>query len=418
MQITKQADKLIVPDQPVIPFIEGDGIGREITPHVQQIVDSAILKSYGGQRKITWREVLAGEKAFNKVGSWLPEETMEAFRTHMVGIKGPLTTPIGEGIRSLNVALRQELDLYVCLRPVRWFKGVVTPLLHPEKVHVTIFRENTEDIYAGIEWAAGTPELKKVLTFLKEEMGVAKIRFPETTSIGIKPVSVEGTERLVRAAIVYALEHQLPSVTLVHKGNIMKFTEGGFKKWGYALAEREFPDQTFTEHKFRQIEAERGLERAVEAYNQAIASGKVFIKDVIADAFLQNTLLKPEEYAVIATLNLNGDYISDQLAAMVGGIGIAPGANINYHTGHAIFEATHGTAPDIVGKGKANPCSMLLSAVMMLEYMGWSEAGKLITSSLEKLFEEGYGTSDLTRFMEKGKALTTAEFSQKVIENL
>ncbi|HHT34148.1 MAG TPA: NADP-dependent isocitrate dehydrogenase [Bacteroidales bacterium] len=418
MQITKQGERLLVPDRPVIPFIEGDGIGREITPHVQQIIDAAVAKAYGEKRSIEWHEVLAGEKAFNAVGSWLPEATMEAFRTHMVGIKGPLTTPIGEGIRSLNVALRQELDLYVCLRPVRWFRGVATPLLHPEKVHVTIFRENTEDIYAGIEWAAGTPELKKVLRFLQEEMGVAKIRFPETTSLGVKPVSLEGTERLVRAAIEYALEHGLPSVTLVHKGNIMKYTEGGFKKWGYALAEREFPDRTFTEHKFRQIEAERGLEQAVEEYNQAVASGKVFIKDVIADAFLQNTLLKPEEYAVVATLNLNGDYISDQLAAMVGGIGIAPGANINYDTGHAIFEATHGTAPDIVGKGKANPCSMLLSGVMMLEYMGWHEAGALITSSLEKLFAEGYATADLARFMEQGKALTTAAFAQKVTDAL
>ena len=418
MQIKKEGERLIVPDKPVIPFIEGDGIGKEITPHVQQIIDAAVAKAYSDSRKIEWREVLAGEKAFNAVGSWLPEETMEAFRTHMVGIKGPLTTPIGEGIRSLNVALRQELDLYVCLRPVRWFEGVATPLLHPEKVHVTIFRENTEDIYAGIEWAAGTPELKKVLKFLQEEMGVAKIRFPESTSLGVKPVSLEGTERLVRAAIEYALEHGLPSVTLVHKGNIMKFTEGGFKKWGYALAEREFPDRTFTEHKFRQIEAERGLEKAVEEYNLAIVNGKVFIKDVIADAFLQNTLLKPEEYAVVATLNLNGDYISDQLAAMVGGIGIAPGANINYLTGHAIFEATHGTAPDIVGKGKANPCSMLLSGVMMLEYMGWHEAGALITTSLEKLFAEGYATADLARFMNQGKALSTAEFAQKVIETI
>ena len=418
MQITKEGERLKVPDRPVIPFIEGDGIGKEITPHVQQIIDDAVAKAYSDSRRIEWREVLAGEKAFNAVGSWLPEETMEAFRTHMVGIKGPLTTPIGEGIRSLNVALRQELDLYVCLRPVRWFEGVATPLLHPEKVHVTIFRENTEDIYAGIEWAAGTPELKKVLKFLQEEMGVAKIRFPESTSLGVKPVSLEGTERLVRAAIEYALEHGLPSVTLVHKGNIMKFTEGGFKKWGYALAEREFPDRTFTEHKFRQIEAERGLEKAVEEYNLAIANGKVFIKDVIADAFLQNTLLKPEEYAVVATLNLNGDYISDQLAAMVGGIGIAPGANINYLTGHAIFEATHGTAPDIVGKGKANPCSMLLSGVMMLEYMGWHEAGALITTSLEKLFAEGYATADLARFMNQGKALSTAEFAQKVIETI
>lgn len=418
MQITKQGDRLLVPDHPVIPFIEGDGIGKEITPFVQQIIDAAVEKKYGGKRKITWQEVLAGEKAYNKVGSWLPAETVETFRNNPIGIKGPLTTPVGEGIRSLNVALRQELDLYVCLRPVRWFRGVATPLLHPEKVHVTIFRENTEDIYAGIEWAAGTPEVRKVLAFLKEEMGVAKIRFPETTSIGVKPVSVEGTERLVRAAILYALEYKLPSVTLVHKGNIMKFTEGGFKKWGYALAEREFPDQTFTEHRFNSIKTEKGLDAAVAAYNQALSSGRVFIKDVIADAFLQNTLLKPEEYAVVATLNLNGDYISDQLAAMVGGIGIAPGANINYHTGHAIFEATHGTAPDIVGKEKANPCSLLLSGVMMLDYMGWHDAGKLITDSLEKLFEAGWATSDLARFMEQGKPLTTAQFSQKVIENL
>lgn len=418
MQITKQGDRLLVPDHPVIPFIEGDGIGKEITPFVQQIIDAAVEKKYGGKRKITWQEVLAGEKAYNKVGSWLPAETIDTFRNNPIGIKGPLTTPVGEGIRSLNVALRQELDLYVCLRPVRWFRGVATPLLHPEKVHVTIFRENTEDIYAGIEWAAGTPEVRKVLAFLKEEMGVAKIRFPETTSIGVKPVSVEGTERLVRAAILYALEYKLPSVTLVHKGNIMKFTEGGFKKWGYALAEREFPDQTFTEHRFNSIKTEKGLDAAVAAYNQALSSGRVFIKDVIADAFLQNTLLKPEEYAVVATLNLNGDYISDQLAAMVGGIGIAPGANINYHTGHAIFEATHGTAPDIVGKEKANPCSLLLSGVMMLDYMGWHDAGKLITDSLEKLFEAGWATSDLARFMEQGKPLTTAQFSQKVIENL
>ena len=413
--ITKQGDKLIVPENPIIPFIEGEGIGKEITSSVQLIIDKAVEKAYNGSRKIEWKEVLAGEKAYNKQGTWLPAETMDAFRTYLVGIKGPLTTPVGEGIRSLNVALRQELDLYVCLRPVRWFKGVSTPLLHPEKVHVTIFRENTEDIYAGIEWNAGTPELEKVLKFLKEEMGVAKIRFPETTSIGIKPVSVEGTERLVRSAIEYAIEHKLPSVTLVHKGNIMKFTEGGFKKWGYALAEREFPDETFTENKFNKIKAEKGLEDAVNAYNEAMKSGKVFIKDVIADAFLQNTLLKPEEYSVIATLNLNGDYISDQMAAMVGGIGIAPGANINYKTGHAIFEATHGTAPDIAGKNKANPCSMLLSGVMMLEYMGWNEAGQLITHSLEKLFEQGIATGDLARFMKNGQVRTTSEFGDEVI---
>lgn len=418
MQVTKEKDRLVVPDRPVIPFIEGDGIGKEITPHVRRIINAAVDRSYSGKRKITWQEVLAGEKAFNEVGTWLPVETLEAFRTHLIGIKGPLTTPVGEGIRSLNVALRQELDLYVCLRPVRWFKGVATPLLHPDKVRVAIFRENTEDIYAGIEWAAGTPELKKVLTFLREEMSVTKIRFPETSSLGVKPVSVEGTERLVRAAIQYALQHRLPSVTLVHKGNIMKFTEGGFKKWGYALAEREFPDHTFTEHTFNRIKEERGLEAAVEAYNRAVESGKVFIKDVIADAFLQNTLLKPEEYSVIATLNLNGDYISDQLAAMVGGIGIAPGANINYQTGHAIFEATHGTAPDIVGMNKANPCSMLLSGVMMLDYMGWAEAGQRITAALERLFSQGCATPDLARFMEGGKSLSTTEFSSKVIENL
>lgn len=409
---------LVVPDNPVIPFIEGDGIGKEITASVRLIIDKAIEKSYNGKRKIEWKEVLAGEKAYNKLGTWLPEETINAFRKYLVGIKGPLTTPVGEGIRSLNVALRQELDLYVCLRPVRWFKGVATPLLHPEKVHVTIFRENTEDIYAGIEWNAGTPEVEKVLKFLKEEMGVAKIRFPETTSIGVKPVSVEGTERLVRSAIDYAINNRLPSVTLVHKGNIMKFTEGGFKKWGYALAEREFSDQVFTENIFNKIKAERGLEAAVAVYNEAMEGGKVFIKDVIADAFLQNTLLKPEEYSVIATLNLNGDYISDQLAAMVGGIGIAPGANINYVTGHAIFEATHGTAPDIAGKNKANPCSMLLSGVMMLEYMGWNEAGSLVTKSLENLFEKGYATPDLARFMEKGKALSTSEFASEVINSL
>jgi isocitrate dehydrogenase len=410
--------EMVVPDNPTIPFIEGDGIGKEITTHVQEIIDSAIEKSFNGKRKIEWLEVLAGEKAFTEVGTWLPTKTIDAFSNHLVGIKGPLTTPVGEGIRSLNVALRQELDLYVCLRPVRWFKGVATPLLQPDKVNVTIFRENTEDIYAGIEWAAGTPEAKKVLEFLQKEMGVKNIRFPQSSSFGVKPVSREGTERLVRSAIEYALENRLPSVTLVHKGNIMKFTEGGFKKWGYDLAEREFRDRTFTEHRFNQIKVEKGLEKAVEMYNHAISSGKVFIKDVIADAFLQNTLLKPEEYSVIATLNLNGDYISDQLAAMVGGIGIAPGANINYHSGHAIFEATHGTAPDIVGKDLANPCSMLLSGVMMLNYIGWDKPAKLITSSLEKLFENGYATPDLARFMSDGKPLSTSEFSFKVTENL
>lgn len=417
-QISKEGLKLLVPDYPVIPYIEGDGIGKEITDSMRRIVDKAIKKAYSDKRGITWKEVLAGERAYNETGQLLPQETLEAFRKYLVGIKGPLTTPVGEGIRSLNVALRQELDLYVCLRPVRWFKGVATPLLEPEKVHVTIFRENTEDIYAGIEWNAGTPEVAKVLKFLKEEMGVAKIRFPESTSIGVKPVSVEGTERLVRAAIKYAIDNKLPSVTLVHKGNIMKFTEGGFKKWGYALAEREFAEETFTENKFNKIKSEKGLQVAVAAYNEAIAEKKVFIKDVIADAFLQNTLLKPEEYSVIATLNLNGDYISDQMAAMVGGIGIAPGANINYDTGHAIFEATHGTAPDIAGKNIANPCSILLSGVMMLEYIGWSEAGTLITKALENLFIRGEATTDLARFMKGGRALSTSEFAESIIKHL
>lgn len=417
-KIEYKDNALIVPDFPLIPFIEGDGIGKEIWASVKRIIDKAVSKAYNDTKKISWKEVLAGEKAHIETGNWLPEETVQAFRDYIVGIKGPLTTPVGEGIRSLNVALRQELDLFVCLRPVRWFKGVATPLLEPEKVNITIFRENTEDIYAGIEWNAGTPEVKKVLKFLKEEMGVAKIRFPETTSIGIKPVSREGTERLVRAAIEYAIEHKLPSVTLVHKGNIMKYTEGGFKKWGYDLAEREFPDQVYTNNKFTKIKNAQGVTTAVKSYKEAEEKGLVFIKDVIADAFLQNTLLKPEEYSVIATLNLNGDYISDQLAAMVGGIGIAPGANINYNSGHAIFEATHGTAPDIAGQNKANPCSMLLSGVMMLEYMKWNEAAYLITTALEKMFEKGIATNDLARFMKQGQSLSTSQFSEKLIHNL
>ena len=417
-KIEQVNNELIVPDYPIIPFIEGDGVGKDIWASVNQIIDKAVSLAYSDTRKIEWIEVFAGEKAHNKYGEWLPDATVQAFRDYLVGIKGPLTTPVGEGIRSLNVALRQELDLFVCLRPVRWFKGVATPLLHPEKVNITIFRENTEDIYAGIEWNAGTPEVEKVLNFLKNEMGVAKIRFPETTSIGIKPVSREGTERLVRAAIEYAIEHKLPSVTLVHKGNIMKYTEGGFKRWGYDLAEREFKDQVYTNNKFTNIKNAQGVAAAVKSYKEAEEKGLIFIKDVIADAFLQNTLLKPEEYSVIATLNLNGDYISDQLAAMVGGIGIAPGANINYNTGHAIFEATHGTAPDIAGQNLANPCSMLLSAVMMLDYMKWNEAGSLITNALESMFLKGIATQDLARFMKDGQSLSTSQFSEQLIHNL
>ncbi len=389
-QITSDNGVLRVPSTPVIPYIEGDGIGRDIWLAARAVIDTAVEKSYGGERKILWQEVLAGEKSFNQTGSWLPDATMEAFRKYLIGIKGPLTTPVGGGIRSLNVALRQDLDLYVCLRPVRWFKGVVSPLKEPQKVDMVIFRENTEDIYAGIEWMQGTAEARKVLDFLQNEMGVNKIRFPETSSFGVKPVSVEGTERLVRAAIEYALANNLPSVTLVHKGNIMKFTEGGFKTWGYALAERE--------------------------YGEAIRSGRLVVKDVIADAFLQNTLLRPEDYSVIATLNLNGDYISDQLAAMVGGIGIAPGANINYLTGHAIFEATHGTAPDIAGKNMANPSSLLLSAAMMLNYMGWYEAGQCIINAMEQTLQQAKATVDLARFMPGGTTLDTKEFTDELIK--
>lgn len=381
--------KLVVPDHPVIPFIAGDGVGAEITPVMQQIVDVAVNKAYAGKRAVEWKAVLAGQAAFDVQGTWLPEETMEAFKTYLVGIKGPLTTPVGGGIRSLNVALRQTLDLYVCQRPVRWFTGVVSPVKEPAKVNMCIFRENTEDIYAGIEWEAGTPEANRFYRFLQDEMQVSKVRFPESSSYGVKPVSREGSERLVRAACRYALEHNLPSVTLVHKGNIMKYTEGGFKKWGYEVAEREFGD--------------------------AIASGRLVIKDCIADAFLQNALLMPEDYTVIATLNLNGDYISDMLAAMVGGIGIAPGANINYDTGSAIFEATHGTAPNIAGKNVVNPCSLLLSATMMLEYIGWGEAATLIVEALEQSFREGKATTDLARFMPNGIPQSTSDFARHIV---
>ena len=410
--------RLIVPDCVTIPYIEGDGVGAEITPVCQKIVNEAVRIAYGGKRSIEWMEVLAGGKAFERTGEWLPQATLEAFREYLIGIKGPLTTPVGGGIRSLNVALRQTLDLYVCLRPVRWFKGVVSPLKEPQKVNMHIFRENTEDIYAGIEWEQGTPEARKFYAFLHDEMGVSKVRFPETSSFGVKPVSVEGSKRLVRSAIRYALQHHLTSVTLVHKGNIMKFTEGGFKRWGYEVAEQEFPDQTFSMNQYNQMKKDLGKESADAALADAANTGKVIIKDCIADAFLQNTLLKPEEYSVIATLNLNGDYISDQLAAMVGGIGIAPGANINYATGHAIFEATHGTAPDIAGQNIVNPCSMLLSSVMMLEHLGWDEAASLITQALEKLFASGEATFDLARFMPDGKPLGTTEFGQRVIEML
>ena len=374
----------------IVPLVKGDGVGPEVTGAMVEILDAAVSKAYGEDRRIEWQEVLAGGKAFEQCGTYLPDETLEAFKKYHIGIKGPLMTPVGGGIRSLNVALRQELDLFVCQRPVRWFKGVASPVRHPENVDMVIFRENTEDIYAGIEWEAGTPQARKFYDFIHNEMGVNKVRFPETSSFGVKPVSEEGSKRLVREACRYAVRHGLPSVTLVHKGNIMKFTEGGFKKWGYEVAAEEFGEE--------------------------ISSGKLVIKDCICDAFLQNALLKPEDYSVIATLNLNGDYVSDMLAAQVGGIGIAPGANINYTTGDAIFEATHGTAPDIAGKDIVNPCSNVLSGVMMLEYIGWDEAARLVVKALEKSFEAGYATQDLARLMENGKPMGTAAFTGHIVE--
>ncbi len=392
MKITKKDNRLEVPSNPTIPFIEGDGVGAEITSVMRQVVDAAVEKAYSDGRKIEWMEVLAGGKAFEKTGEWLPQATIDAFQEYLVGIKGPLMTPVGGGIRSLNVALRQTLDLYVCQRPVRYYSGIESPVKHPELVDMCIFRENTEDIYAGIEWEAGSDEAKKFYRFLHDEMHVSKVRFPETSGFGVKPVSKEGSERLIRSAIEYALAHGLPSVTLVHKGNIMKFTEGGFKKWGYELAEREYAEE--------------------------LKSGRLTIKDCICDAFLQNALLKPQDYSVIATMNLNGDYVSDMLAAQVGGIGIAPGANINYSTGHAIFEATHGIAPDIAGQDIVNPSSIILSAVMMLDYMGWGLAGELITAALEKLFRQGTATNDLARFMENGKPVGTKEFATQLIDAL
>lgn len=390
------ADKIIlenghltVSNNPIIPFIEGDGVGRDIWKNARAVFDAAIDKAYQGQKKIEWLELLAGKKAYEATGEWLPEATLETIKEDLVAIKGPLETPVGGGIRSLNVALRQELDLYACVRPVRYFKGIESPLKEPEKTSITIFRENTEDIYAGIEWNAGTEEVKKVIDFLQTEMSVSKIRFPETSSIGIKPISQEGSERLIRSAIEYALANNLTKVTLVHKGNIQKFTEGGFRSWGYDLAKREYADE--------------------------LASGKLVINDIIADNFLQQILLNPEKIDVVALTNLNGDYASDALAAQVGGIGISPGANINYLTGHAIFEATHGTAPDIAGKDIANPCSVLLSGCMLFDYIGWTEVASLITAAIEKTFAQGQFTADLAQ---EKVACSTSGFAAKLIENL
>ncbi|MBL7764726.1 MAG: NADP-dependent isocitrate dehydrogenase [Chitinophagaceae bacterium] len=414
----KEDGHLHVPHHPIIPFIEGDGIGPDIWKAGVRVFDAVVEKAYQGERKIEWLEVLAGEKAYNMTGSWMPDETMQAFKDYLISIKGPLTTPVGGGIRSLNVALRQELDLYVCLRPVKYFEGVPSPMWHPEKVNMVIFRENTEDIYAGIEFMTGTKEADKMLKFLVEEMGVKNIRFPETTSFGIKPVSREGSERLIRSAIEYAVEHRMPSVTIVHKGNIMKFTEGAFKNWGYELAEREFGDKVYTWNQWEATKKESGEAVANEEMKVAGIGGRVIIKDAIADNFLQQALLAPQDYSVIATLNLNGDYISDALAAQVGGIGIAPGANINYKTGHAVFEATHGTAPRFANTNTMNPSSVILSGVMMLEYMGWNDAAELITHAVGKAIKNKKVTIDFHKLMEGATLLKTNEFADEIIRNL
>lgn len=414
-KVTRQDERLQVPDQPIVPYIEGDGTGPDIWRASQKVFDRAVEKAYGGQRRVIWKEVLAGEKAHRQTGEWLPATTLDAFREYLVGIKGPLTTPVGGGFRSLNVALRQELDLYVCLRPVRWFQGTPSVVEHPEYVDMHIFRENTEDIYAGIEFMNGSADNEKIKTFLKDMGAADKIRFPDTASIGIKPISREGSERLIRSAIEYALWKKLPSVTLVHKGNIMKFTEGAFKQWGYEMAEREFGDQVFTWKTWDKIVAEEGKEAANEAQREAEAAGKVVVKDAIADAFLQQILLRPKEYSVIATMNLNGDYISDALAAMVGGIGIAPGANINYQTGHAIFEATHGTAPKYANQDKVNPGSLILSGALLFEHLGWYEVRDLIYQGLEAAITTKNVTYDFHRQMQGATLLKTSEFADAVI---
>ena len=409
---------LNVPNNPIITFIEGDGIGPDIWASAVRVLDSAIDKAYGGDRKIAWHEVYAGEKAHEKFGEWLPQSSLDHIQKYLIGIKGPLTTPVGGGIRSLNVAIRQRLDLYACVRPVRWFRGVPSPVKAPEKVNMVIYRENSEDIYAGIEWAAGTPEVKKVIAFFRDEMGVSKIRFPETSGIGIKPVSQQGTARLVRAAIQAAIDGGLPSVTIVHKGNIMKFTEGAFKTWAYEVAEAEFGDKVFTWAQYDRIDAEQGRDAANAAQKAALEGGAVLIKDVIADAMLQQVLTRPNEYSAIATLNLNGDYISDALAAQVGGIGIAPGANINYETGISVFEATHGTAPKYAGLDKVNPSSVILSGEMMLRRMGWNEAADLIVKGIEAAITDKQVTYDFHRLMDGATKLKCSEYGDAVIARM
>ncbi|HDF8166904.1 TPA: NADP-dependent isocitrate dehydrogenase [Staphylococcus aureus] len=417
-KITQGTEGLNVPNEPTIPFIIGDGIGPDIWKAASRVIDAAVEKAYNGEKRIEWKEVLAGQKAFDTTGEWLPQETLDTIKEYLIAVKGPLTTPIGGGIRSLNVALRQELDLFTCLRPVRWFKGVPSPVKRPQDVDMVIFRENTEDIYAGIEFKEGTTEVKKVIDFLQNEMGATNIRFPETSGIGIKPVSKEGTERLVRAAIQYAIDNNRKSVTLVHKGNIMKFTEGSFKQWGYDLALSEFGDQVFTWQQYDEIVEKEGRDAANAAQEKAEKEGKIIIKDSIADIFLQQILTRPAEHDVVATMNLNGDYISDALAAQVGGIGIAPGANINYETGHAIFEATHGTAPKYAGLNKVNPSSVILSSVLMLEHLGWQEAADKITDSIEDTIASKVVTYDFARLMDGAEEVSTSAFADELIKNL
>ncbi len=417
-KIQTQNGVLNVPNEPIVPFIEGDGTGPDIWAAASRVLDAAVEKAYNGERKIHWKEILAGEKAYNQTGEWLPAETLDAVREYLIAIKGPLTTPIGGGIRSLNVALRQELDLFTCLRPVRYFTGVPSPVKRPEDTDMVIFRENTEDIYAGIEFKEGSDEVKKLIAFLQDELGATNIRFPETSGIGVKPVSKEGTERLVRSAIQYALDEGRKSITLVHKGNIMKFTEGAFKNWGYELAEREFGDKVFTWAEYDKIVEESGREAADKAQSEAEAAGKIIVKDAIADIFLQQILTRPKEFDVVATMNLNGDYISDALAAQVGGIGIAPGANINYDTGHAIFEATHGTAPKYAGLDKVNPSSVLLSGELLLRHLGWTEAADLIMASMDKTIASKVVTYDFARLMDGATEVSCSGFADELIKNL
>jgi isocitrate dehydrogenase len=420
VKITIKNGILQVPDNPIIPFIEGDGTGRDIWRASVRVMDAAVKKAYASKRQIKWMEVYAGEKSFNLFGSWLPDETVAAFREYLIGIKGPLTTPVGGGIRSLNVALRQLLDLYVCLRPVRWFKGVPSPVKHPEKVNIVFFRENTEDIYAGMELEAGTEQVKRFLRLLKENFPeeYAKIRFPETSGIGIKPISQEGTERLVRAAINYALAYKRNNVTLVHKGNIMKYTEGAFRNWGYALAEREFGDRVYTWEQWNRTKDSQGENAANAEQKAELAKGKLLIKDVIADIALQQFLTRPDEFDVVATMNLNGDYESDAAAAQIGGIGIAPGGNINYITGHAVFEATHGTAPKYADLDVVNPGSVILSGEMMLRHMGWTEAADLILKSMDSTIGDNIVTYDFARLMEGATKVKCSEFGDALIAHM